>query len=177
MVSHTGCVHRHLSWSILDVTSYLPNKWVHIFPVSVWILNTDLKHALNECNWTRCPNVRYSLSFSQSGSVWWCTTVQPTLMTFFTNSSASSTICLVPAKIPAKALCDSDSDRHLFLTDGWNKTKKYINVLMCNVLKFCKIFKNGSVHCGPVAVIFFNLLKKQYCIHAKSVKIGNYIIQ
>ena len=40
----------------------LPNKCVQIFPVSVWILNIDLKHAQTEFSGGRCPLSKKSLS-------------------------------------------------------------------------------------------------------------------
>ena len=59
-----------------------------MFTVSVWILKMELKQALNEFNWGRCPHNKKSLSFSQPGKFWICTTFHPRLMILIINSSA-----------------------------------------------------------------------------------------
>lgn len=65
---------------------YWPKRWVQIFPVSVWIRKIDLKQAMKEFVGVRWPRNRKSLSFSQSGNVWWCTTFQPAAHTWDKNN-------------------------------------------------------------------------------------------
>ena len=77
----------HMSWEFINI---LPNKCVHMLPVSVCILNIDLKHSLNEFVGIQCPLCKKLLSCSQSGRWWWWTTLHPASHTRFTNSSACS---------------------------------------------------------------------------------------
>ena len=82
--------------------THSPNKWVHILPVSVCILNIDLKQTRKEWVGGLWWLWRKSLSCSQSGREWWCTTLHPAAHTFFTNSSACSAACPAALHGPAK---------------------------------------------------------------------------
>jgi len=122
-----------------------PNKCVHMLPVSVWTLKTDLKHFQKEFIGGLCPLTRKSLSLSHFGRWLWWTTSHPAAHIRFASSSALARIAkrLGSAFRPVSSPVEGPS--WSFCNINHNKLKQLLIAIDNNAIDDIQYCHNGQL--------------------------------